>query len=327
MSKVYILVLSLIFWENIYSQDMVLFKNVAYGKPFISELRSPIIKLEGGFLNQISPIYYNKNVNSRMFIESRFGYELNILSIKTCNFRTSFSFPGGLTVLTDLFEEKTAPVINTDYWFGTQFKCIIKLKENKRLLRNIALNFQPIFHESTHLGDEFVLHGYQTVSNFKRINVSYEAYALHITLNDPDTALDNMLSLKAGITGVWSKQAGYYFTDSIEVKGMEVRKNNPKPEFSFLINYQRTDGILCSKNIMNIISLEVSNRQKFSYDKNVPETRVFSLNSYIGWKFKVSDMPFSNIGLFLRYYYGLNPHGQFRDNENFRFTSLSVALM
>ena len=123
-----------------------------------------------------------------------------------------------------MFEEKTAPVINTDYWFGTEIKIIKRLPEN-RYIKNIGFNMLPLFHESTHLGDEFSLHGYYEIPDFKRVNISYEAWKFSVILNDPDTLSGNVLSVKAGIQNHWTIKDGYYFTDSLEVKGAEVPKS------------------------------------------------------------------------------------------------------
>ncbi|HPR61586.1 MAG TPA: hypothetical protein PLF35_11600 [Prolixibacteraceae bacterium] len=50
-------------------------------------------------------------------------------------------------------------------------------------------------------------------------------------MNDPDTVQANLLSLKAGIQGLWSLSDGYYIVDSLEVKGAEIPKNENNLEF------------------------------------------------------------------------------------------------
>lgn len=326
MSKIFKIFILILISAQINAQNTIWFKDVSFGKAFIADTRSPIIKLEIGKLNKISPYYYNTDVSKRLFIEPHFGYEIPLVSFSKNNYGFYFDFPGGAVTLVDMFEEKTAPVINTDYWFGTEIKIIKRLPENK-FIKNIGLNVLPLFHESTHLGDEFSLHGYYEAPDFKRVNISYEAWKVSVILNDPDTLSGNVLSLKAGIQNLWTLKDGYYFTDSLEVKGDEVPKSTKTFEWYFLLNYQRSKGFLCSDKFVNIFSAELNNRPKFSYEKAISETRVWSYNLYFGWEYKISDKVFRNVGFFLRHYGGLNPHGQFRNENNYRFTGLSVVVM
>jgi hypothetical protein len=178
--------LSIFFSKHLFSR-LFFFKNVAYGKPVIVELRSPITKPEFGFLNKLSPLYYKSDVDKRVFIESGFWDELNFFPFKSGKFHSSNTFPGGSTTITDMFEKKTASVINTNYWFGIDIKLFYYPKNNVNCIKNMAFRIQPVYHQSMHLGDELALHGIQVIQGLKRINVSYEAYTLSFTLNDTDT--------------------------------------------------------------------------------------------------------------------------------------------
>jgi len=323
---IYLIILLLPF--SVFSQKKIsFFENVKYSKNFISETRSPITKLEVGYLNKVNSNYYNNEDVKRPFIESHLGYDLNIFSVNKQIYKFAFSLPAGTITLTDMFEEKTAPVINTDYWFGTQFKFIAYPFNNNNFAKNISLNLIPIFHESTHLGDEFVLHGYNNIPDFKRINISYEAWKISITLNDPDTLKGNLFSVKASIQNLWTIKDGYYFTDSLEVKGAIIPRSNKTWEYYFVLNYQRSKGFLCSNKWQNIFSAEINNRPQFSYSEIIPEKRTWSYNIYFGWKYKITNKPFGNIGFFIKHYQGINPHGQFRNTDNFRLTAFSIALL
>jgi len=328
MSKISKILIILLFSTNIYAQNIInYFENVSYAKNYISELRSPQTKIEIGYLNKLDNNYYNKEIKNRPFIESHLGYDLNILSFSNKKYNFALSLPGGAVTLTDLFEEKTAPVINTDYWFGTQIKFITYPFKKNKYLKNISANFIPIFHESTHLGDEFMLHGYNEIPDFKRINVSYQAWHFALTLNDPDTLKGNILSFKAGLQNLWTVKDGYYFTDSLEVKGANIPKSTKTFEFNFIINYQRKNGVLANKKWVNIFSAEAKNNIQFNYNENISDSRAWNFNIYFGWIYKKSNKPFRNIGFFIRHYQGTNPHGQFRNNGNFKFTAFSISLI
>ncbi len=326
MSKLFKIFLILLISNQINAQKPVFFQTVKFGNPFISDIRSSITKLETGYLNKIGKDYYIKNISTRPFIEAHFGYEMPVVSLSKNDYEIFFGLLGGSVTLVDMFEESTAPVINTDYWFGTEIKMIKRFSENK-YVKNIGLDVLPFFHESTHLGDEFVLHGYAEISDFKRINISYEAWKISLILNDPDTLSGNILSLKAGIQNLWTLKDGYYFTDSLEVKGANVPLSKKTFEWYFSANYQRSSGFLCSGKWINIFSAELNNRPQFSYNAAINETRTWSCNLYFGWEYKISDKAFRNVGFFLRHYGGLNPHGQFRNTSGYRFTGFSVVLM
>lgn len=325
-SKLFNIFVILLISLKINAQNTSFFKPVTFSKPLISDTRSTITKLEIGQLNKISHYYYVNDDIKRPFVETHFAYEIPVFFYSKNNFNICLDFPGGAVNLVDMFEEKTAPVINTDFWFGTEIK-MIKHFSGKSYLKNIAADILPLFHESTHLGDEFVLHGYYKIPDFKRINISYEAWKFSVILNDPDTSKGNILSIKIGIQNLWTIKDGYYFTDSLEVKGANVPKSNKTFEWYFSTNYQRTKGFLCSEKFVNIFSAEANNRPQFSYNLAIPETRVWSYNFYFGWKYKISNKPYSNVGLFLRHYSGLNPHGQFRNEKDYKFTGFSVVLM
>ncbi|MDA3880809.1 MAG: DUF1207 domain-containing protein [Prolixibacteraceae bacterium] len=191
-------------------------------------------------------------------------------------------------------------------------------------VKNIGVTLIPLFHESTHLGDEYSIHGYQKIPDFKRINLSHESWELAIVLNDPDTIRSNLFSFKAGLQGLWNTSAGYYFNDSLEVKGAEIPDSKNNLEFFINVNWQRTNGILCSENWMNIFSIEARNRTRFSYEPGIAEQRTWNYNIYFGWLYNNSKSQ-RKPGLFFRYYNGIIPHGQLRNTDGYHFIGLSLV--
>ncbi|MCF8362296.1 MAG: DUF1207 domain-containing protein [Prolixibacteraceae bacterium] len=293
-------------------------------KPFLSDIRSPLIKAETGFLNKLDGNYFVKNYNNKPFIESNLGVTIPFVNYHNYqdNFKIISSGYIGNNVLVDLFGPPTAAVVNTDYFMGFRTG-FLKYTEHP-LVKNIGVTLIPLFHESTHLGDEYSLHGYQKIPGFKRINLSHESWEMAVVLNDPDTIQGNILSFKAGLQGLWNKADGYYFTDSLEVKGTEVPKSKNNLEFFFNINWQRSNGFLCSEKWTNIFSMEVRNRTQFSYEADIPEQRTWNYNIYFGWLYnniKSQRKP----GLFLRYYNGIIPHGQLRNTSGYHFIGLSLV--
>ena len=312
-------------WSPCRGQDAIhnFFKDSYILKPFLSEIRSTAIKAELGWLNKLDENYYVTDYAQRPFIEVHLGTELPIyyLFSRQKNFKFSASGFMGNILLIDMFEEITAPVINTDYFFGLKTAAI--QYTDHPYIRNLGLKLVPLFHESTHIGDEFSLHGYHELPAFRRVNVSYEAWEIAAVINDPDTMRTNLLSAKAGFHGLWNPANGYYATDSLETKNQMAPPSQKNYEYYIQLNWQRTRGFLCSDRWMNVFSAEANNRLKFSYDEAVPEKRSWNINLYIGWKYMARKSG-HNLGFFFRYYAGIIPHGQFRNTDGYRYAGLSI---
>ncbi len=95
-------------------------------------------------------------------------------------------------------------------------------------------------------------------------------------------------------------------------------------EYYLQLNLQRTRGFLCSDRWMNVLSVEANNRLKFSYDEATDETRSWNFNLYAGWKY-IAEKTGHQVGFFFRYYAGIIPYGQFRNNGGYRYTGLSIV--
>ena len=70
--------------------------------------------------------------------------------------------------------------------------------------------------------------------------------------------------------------------------------------------------------------MEASNRLRFSYDEAVMEKRSWNFNLYFGWKY-LAHKSGHNLGFFFRYYAGIIPNGQFRNNGGYRYAALSIV--
>jgi len=304
--------------------DHLFFKESPILKPFLSEIRSTTIKGEMGFLNKLDENYYKSDYSKRPFIEVHLGTELPVYYMFNRDKDLKFSVSGfiGNILLIDMFEEITAPVINTDYFFGIK-TAIVKYVDND-YISNVGLKIVPLFHESTHIGDEFSIHGYSDIPEFRRVNISYEAWEIAAVINDPDTITTNLLSAKVGFHRLWNNAKGYYTTDSLETKGVMAPPANKNYEYYIQLNLQRTEGFLCSDRWMNILSVEANNRLRFSYDEGIPEKRTWNFNIYFGWK-HLSKNSNRNMGFYVRYYNGIIPNGQFRNTDGYRFAAISIV--
>jgi hypothetical protein len=67
------------------------------------------------------------------------------------------------------FKDESAPIVDTDYRFGSMVKFEYGLSDSSWL----SVRYVPWAHESTHLGDEYTIAASRQ-PGFERINVSYE---------------------------------------------------------------------------------------------------------------------------------------------------------
>lgn len=313
----------------VFSQyNLRFFKQSPYDQAFISDIRSTHTKLEIGFVGSLGNHYYIENYSKRPFNEIHLGENIPIAQFEYRNenysVQTFLSFPLGWILLIDMYEPTTAPVINNDYWFGTQVKTVFKSASFPSFIKNISLNWKPFYHESTHIGDEFSIHGMNTFDDFQRINISYEASEISLSLNEADTSLQNFYSLKIGMQALLPHKNSYYASDSLEVSGQEIVPSQSRFEFFVQLNTKRVNGFACSKKWHQIFSLELRNREKFAYTLEEESFKTWNIQGYLGWKYHANN--YKNVGLYLKYYHGINPHGQFRNTENYKFIGLSVVL-
>jgi hypothetical protein len=311
-------------------QEFHIFQPESFGKPFVSDIRSSIVKFEEGFVNDLGKFYFKPNYQHRPISEGHVGSDIPLFSyykhFAGATFKSTFVLSGSFNIILDSLEPTTRMVINTDYWLGSEFRAVVYHPAFQTWkIRNLGFIITPLYHESTHIGDEFVMEAIQQDPTFYRVNVSYESWVLALTINDPDTLQGNVLSTRIALSGVWFPQDGFYQYDLNETQGQDLLLGEKCIEYWVQMNWRRTRGLLASSHFHQINSIEVRNRIKYGYEADNPEQRTWNINAYFGWEYQSkSDR---KVGGYLRSYYGINPHGQFRDIGGFYFVGLSLVLM
>lgn len=327
--RIFLFLAVLLFLTPLKAKDYHFFKTESFGKPFVSDILSSHIKIETGFINDLGDHYFKPNYTQRPLIEAHMGTDIPLLSYyKNFNngrLKTTTLISSSFNLLIDGFEPTTAMVVNTDYWVGYEFRSVLYHPSIEKIgLKNIGLIIMPLFHESTHIGDEYAMEALVISDDFYRVNVSYEAWKLSLLINDPDTLKDNVLSARIGMQGVWFPQDGYYQYTSLETQGQDLLPSERCFSYWMQINWRRTQGLAASKLFHQINSVELHNRVKYGYFADDPEGRRWNINAYFGWEYQ-SDSE-RKIGAYLRAYYGINPNGQFRYIDNFYFVGLALTL-
>ena len=314
----------------VFSQHTGWFAHDNFSRPFISEMYSSLTKMEAVKLNKLHPFYYISNATIRPFIEIQTGFQLPVfLHTKDHtigNLKISVNAPVSITTLVDLFENKTAPVIDNDYRFGVQATFLLS-PENQvnRFIRNYHLALVPIFHESTHIGDEFALHGFEQIPNFARINVSYEAWQVIAGINRLREPQKRNLSAEIGYQRLMPFQSGYYNVDDFEVKGVPISPSQQRDLWFFRAEYTHPQRFGNGRTSEYIASTEIRRETKFGYTADNPEKRAWSVNTYLGFRVPIKNTP-TWVGIYFRHYQGVVPYGQLRDKDGFMLNGISIVV-
>lgn len=260
-----------------------------------------------------------------LLAEPSLGAQLPIYSFKNAKARFAVSIPLAFSVWFDFTEERTSPILNTDYTVALpEFNYSRVLPKSK--INNIGFRFIPVFHESTHIGDEFIISKLQDSIPFFRVNVSYQTFELTTMIKDPYNEKIKNHCIKAGAKFLWNRTKGYYTVDSNEMNTpVHIDPSSRWIEPYLQYQYQNPNARLSNDGMMFIFSLDFHLRVRYGYgsysrnDKgeiindNPGESYQLCTTGMAGWRFYKKDMSLSNTSLFLKGYWGLNPHGQFRN--------------
>ncbi len=308
-----------------------------YGKYFKADHYAPIISISTGIgLNNIEYNIDLSRTNKYIPInETILGGDIPIYQKLWNDDAISFSFPLSFSLFFDFSEIVTAPILNTDYR-GALLEINYLHKFNHRMIKNIGVKFIPLFHESTHIGDELTIARIAAESEIIRVNVSYESMNLAITLNDPLNEDIKNRMYRIGAKFLLNPTKGWYTFSKYEGDVTLVNPSSRWIEPYFQYQYQSSDCFFSFGNSMFVLSSDLSFRVKFSYPYHADDittlTLVKTTEHYLpsytvlaGWHFFNSVNELSNVGLYLHAYSGINYHGQFRNLPNYQFYGVSIT--
>lgn len=314
-------------------------KKRQFGQYFIADHYAPMVKV--GIGSTYGGLDYDISADQResfIFLEPILGAQIPIYTYTSENYQYSFSIPISFSVWFDFLEARTAPIINTDYRFALlEFNYNRKTKHSK--IRNWGIKFIPFFHESTHIGDELAIVRVQDSIPTTRINVSYETFELAFQINDPyDQKIKNN-SFKLGAKFLWNRKEGFYTVDSLEVNSdVRIERSRRWIEPYLHYQFQDPDSFLSNEKMMFMISMDLTLRVQFGYpiyfrddsqpgwqEREVDERYIPSINSLLGWKFYNKHNEPSGVGVFVKTYFGINPHGQFRNIPWYPYLGLMLT--
>ncbi|MBN2694532.1 hypothetical protein JXR93_07705 [bacterium] len=320
------------------------FRDPQFGKPLISEISSPLFKMEIGNDRDFDEYNMRQNSDDLWVMAINLGIDIPILSFDFGQNRAwgfALTLPVSTNILVDMFEPKTAPLLNQDYKFGAPKIALIKRFSDYSWFKNISFTLLPMFHECTHIGDEITIYRTDVDLPIIRINISYEFTEFAFTINDPENIRENLHTLRiGGVYRLTDEGYGWFKIDQEADIQYPVDIAHSNERFEYYINYQfqRTKWFLASEDIVNIFAIEARHRLRYNhptfYENNdtgewttIDKTEGYewSFNIYFGWYFYPERHSNKRVGLFFRHYQGVAPYGQMRNYSGYRFTGFTLS--
>jgi hypothetical protein len=324
----YRFVLLLLFADIVSAQNRWLFRNRGYYDPLIAEPRAaqmhvlalgrsdevPFVTQPGArrvwdiSLGKEIPItgYQNTDVTNRPLGAGRWGVGVWV--------------PISFHMMED-FKDESNPIMNTDYRFAGAGKFQYGLKDNLR----IGGKFQ-VGHESTHLGDEFTVAAERREpGRFLRVNVSYEYWQYGVSLEGTH-GLSSWVVRHEGI-GLLDGKKGFYSSELLFPDERTItpstRNFEPGIGLQYKFDWETPDS---EEPWRPFISIDGRKKTVYNYFKAPGQ----SDDSQMSWNilagvyrrgaFQQSGVPH----IYVRWYHGVNPHGQFRSQRNYDLLGIGV---
>lgn len=297
-----------------------------YYNPLIAEIRSANINVM--FPGWSDEFPFMQKDGNRLVWDISLGKEIPIVGFNTLmdarnkwwrkdNWGVGFWIPISFHMIED-FKDDSAPIVNTDYRFSGMLKFQYSCAQSKQF----GVRFQ-FGHESTHLGDEFTIAAQDSSPDFIRVNVSYEYWELGLSFDwkisrgsvcDPKY---DTFSLRLGVIGLWNPDKGFYSDTLMFPKGQTVSPSRRDYETTIGLEYinHHTVTNKFGEPWKPFFSVELRHRTVYDYNKASSEKKdkQWSVNLLSGLKItkQASLLP----GVYFRFYHGVNPHGQFRNQK------------
>ena len=321
------------------------FRDRGYFDPLIAEPRAPQIAFT--FPAWIPELQFSVEPGNRLAWEVSLGREIPIFS--RANFDEATQRKGsqgfGLWVdvsfhmLEDMGKDPSNPIINTDYRFSLAKLKYYRIMSTPTLntaavqhWKSLALRGDLYHHESTHLGDEFVVNGQGAhPGEFERQNVSFEFYDITGAFNW-ESSEGLLHSIRGGTTGLVKPSHGYYSDHTLEFPEERAvvkseRNFEPYVQYEFHAPHTTKTGALSPRRWAPFVSADVRRRIVLDFNKvsaDVKEDTQWSTNLLAGFRSWAGFQRFAIKEIYARYYHGVNPHGQLRNQKDFWLAGFGV---
>ena len=295
--------------------DVWTFKALPYYEPLTAEPRAARIELTIPAWAKEFP--HSEKPGSRFAWQVTLGRELPIVGIRSERLDGRVgSGQWGLGLWTPVsfhmiedFKDESAPIVDTDYRFGAMVKFQYGLREDLWL----GVKFVPWAHESTHLGDEYVILAANNPS-FERINVSYENWEYGVSFEGSGLlSADDSWTFRHGGLKPWGND-GYYSDHLLGDAAQTLTPSQKNYEPSFGAEYVWPEW----RGRHWYVSAEARHRLVYTYHQtaNNPERRQWSWNLQVGRTVPPGTTGTPLKQYFVQVYHGVNPYGQLRSQRS-----------
>jgi hypothetical protein len=228
--------------------------------------------------------------------------------------------PGSFHMIADAGED-SSPILNHDYRLAVVFKVAHGVTP-----RDLVSAKVQVGHESTHVGDEFVVRAINEYGDaFQRINVSYEYVEAGVNW-DHFFGLNRQQMVSLRVSGVhtasFGTDAGWYGTELIDGTVIHPSRMNFEPAVG--VEYMPRG----SRGWRPFASYEGRLRTIYDYAKtsaDQKEGRQFSSSLVLGLR-NLSWAGHGAPDVIVKGYYGVNPNGQFRSQANYWMWGVGLLL-
>jgi len=311
------------------------FRDRSFFDPLIAEPRAPQIAFN--FPMWAPEFEFSIEPGTRLVWEVSLGREIPIFTWanfdEEVNSRGAQGFGVWVDVsfhmIEDMGKDPSNPIVNTDYRFSLaklKYYRVMSFEQNgtRRSWRSIALRGDLYHHESTHLGDEFVVNGQGAHPDFERQNVSFEFYDITGAYNWERN--DGLLhAVRGGTTGLVKPSHGYYSDHTLmypESRPVLKSERNFEPYVQYEFHAPHPVNPADGKQRRWALFTSVDLRRRIVLDFNKPtedtkEDTQWSINLLGGVRTPKGFQRVAIKEIYGRVYRGVNPHGQLRNQKDY----------
>ncbi len=347
------------------------FRDRPYFDPVVAEPRAPQIAFT--FPAWAKETEFAVEPGSRLVWDITVGREIPVFTRANFDEATlragsqgfGYWFDLSFHMMEDMGKDPSNPIINTDYRFSLgkiKYYRVLSVSSDTvpRRWKSMAFRWDIYHHESTHLGDEYVIQGQAVHPEFERINVSYEFYDITGAFNWEGG--DGLLhSIRGGTTGLVKPSHGYYSDHTLQFPEEDQRaviktERNFEPYIQYQFHAPFRSRISADPFAKPgapapsggtaagpapqpdsaferparwafFGSADLRRRIVFDYHKlseDIKEDTQWSFNLLAGIRSQPGNFRFSIKEIYARVYRGVNPNGQLRNQKDFWIVGLGV---
>ncbi len=295
--------------------DVWMFRDLPYYEALTAEPRAA--RLELTLPSWAKEFPHSQEPGSRFAWQITLGRELPIVGVRSerldgrvgkGQWGLGLWTPVSFHVIED-FKDESAPIVDTDYRFGGMLKFQYGLRENLWL----GVKFVPWAHESTHLGDEYVIIAQRDLA-FERVNPSFEYYEYGISIEKVFGADRLHLTVRHGGINLWGED-GYYSDHLLgeETPSLTPSEKNYEPSFGLEVRGRQ----FRSRHLFASVDARHKLVYAFRRTAGEEEEKQWSMKFAAGLAAPEGTRGVPLKAIYLHYYRGVNPYGQLRAQKDF----------